>query len=147
MITLGLFSCFSHKTYLWSHRRDLGWRRSPFWILTHLFTRNFCPTKGKTWIICDSIYDLSRTRNFFLCFTYGRVYDWASWTSQMFRQKVPNNYLKSFNIPNSQTVLWSNISKKYWLTILFSNHDFWKSFYLKNLSRFYLFLALNKHNM
>ena len=69
------FSCFSHKTYLWSGRRDLGWRRSPFWILTHLFTRNFCPTKGKTWIICDSIYDLSRTRNFFFC---SLLYLWQS---------------------------------------------------------------------
>ena len=46
-ISLSLFSCLSDKTYLWSHRRDLGWRRSPSWILTHLFTRIFVQQREK----------------------------------------------------------------------------------------------------
>lgn len=132
MISLGLFFLFFSENLPMIPSKGFGVEKIPILNFDTLIYTNFCPTKGKTWIICDSIYDLSRTRNFFLCFTYGRVYNWASWTSQIFRQKVPNNYLKSFNIPNWQTVLWSNISKRYWLTILFSNLDFWKSFYLKN---------------
>ena len=69
-----VFSCFSHKTYLWSGQRDLGWRRSPFWILTHLFTRIFVQQREKLELFAIQYMTCHEQGTFFLCFTYGSVF-------------------------------------------------------------------------
>ena len=120
------FSCFSHKTYLWSGRRDLGWRRSPFWILTHLFTRIFVQQREKLELFAIQYMTCHEQGTFFFALLMSEfVYELLDIAKYFVKKR--QWYLKSFNNPYSQTVLRSNINKKilidnfYLLILVFVN--------------------------